>query len=78
MPHGTTLIQPTHARSGTPTLFRLNAAAFVPRLHEGGSGVSYPAFPPPACTMRRLSEGQEKRLCSIIAFLKPCAICLLF
>ena len=35
MPHGTTLIQPTHARSGAPTLFRLNAAVFVPRLARG-------------------------------------------
>ena len=35
MPHGTTLIQPTRARSCAPTLFRLNAAVFVPRLTQG-------------------------------------------
>ena len=46
-------------RLNAETLLRLNAAGSASAWHRGGSGVSYPALPPSACTERRLSGGQR-------------------
>lgn len=73
MPHGTTLIQPPSrailhaAPTGSP--LRLNAASSSRAHHAGGSGVSHPASLSPACTERRLSSDQQRRLCSFMAFM---------